>query len=487
MEAKPLFGLNFPLVSWTIDLPVEDLPDLPPLPPHLESRFQDVIARKALQQPSWDARDASNVRKILESVPPIVVSAEIRKLQEQMREVALGRGFLLQGGDCAETFESNTEPHIRANIRTLLQMAVVLTYGASMPVIKMARIAGQYAKPRSSDTDAQGLLSYRGDMVNGVDATEEARRHDPARMVRAYANSSAAMNLVRALTSSGTADLHSLHEWNQEFVSNSPAGARYEALAAEIDHGLRFMQACGVADSSLHTADIYCSHEALVVDYERGMLRLADDGAGNTVLYDLSAHQVWIGERTRGMDDFHVNFAALIANPVGLKIGPTTTPEQAVEYVKKLDPENVDGPGTVEGYKGRPGRLTLVSRMGYDKIRTVLPPIVEAVEATGHKVVWQCDPMHGNTFTSSNGYKTRDFDRVIDEVQGFFEVHRGLGTHPGGIHIELTGEDVTECVGGAQDITDLDLPGRYDSACDPRLNTQQSLELSFLVAEMLRN
>lgn len=475
-------------MSWTIDLPVNDLPDLPPLPGGLEEQWQDVISRPAYQQPTWNERDASNVRKILESVPPIVVVAEIRKLQEQMQHVALGEAFLLQGGDCAETFESNTEPHIRANIKTLLQMAVVLTYGASMPVVKMARIAGQYAKPRSSDYDSQGLLNYRGDLVNGVEATEEARRHDPARMVRAYANAAAAMNLVRYLTASGTADLHKLHEWNREFVQTSPAGARYEALASEIDHGLRFMEACKVLDSNLHTADIYCSHEALVVDYERAMLRLGQDPAGETALYDLSAHEVWIGERTRGIDDFHVNLAALISNPVGLKIGPSTTPEEAVAYVEKLDPDVADdAPGHVKGYKGRPGRLTLVSRMGYDQIRTVLPPIVEAVEATGHKVIWQCDPMHGNTFTSSNGYKTRDFDRVIDEVQGFFEVHRAIGSHPGGIHIELTGEDVTECVGGAQDLTDVDLPGRYASACDPRLNTQQSLELAFLVAEMLRN
>ena len=467
-------------------MPVDELPDLPPLPEHLEERFQDVISRPALQQPSWDGKLARNVRKILESVPPIVVAAEIQRLHAELAEVAMGRAFLMQGGDCAETFESNTEPHIRANVKTLLQMAVVLTYGGSTPVVKMARIAGQYAKPRSSDRDGEGLLSYRGDMVNGVAATEEARAHDPARMIRVYANSSAAMNLVRSLTNSGTADLHRLHEWNREFVANSPAGARYEALAEEIDHGLNFMAACGVADSNLQKADIYCSHEALVVDYERAMLRLAPNELGETVLYDLSAHQLWIGERTRGIDDFHVNLAALIQNPVGLKIGPTTTPEQAVAYVEKLDPD-VDGPGRVPGVKGRPGRLTLVSRMGRDQIRTVLPPIVEAVEKTGHKVIWQCDPMHGNTFTSSNGYKTREFDHVIDEVQGFFEVHRNIGSHPGGIHIELTGEDVTECVGGAQDITDVDLPGRYASACDPRLNTQQSLELSFLVAEMLRN
>ncbi|AGF72912.1 class II 3-deoxy-7-phosphoheptulonate synthase [Corynebacterium halotolerans] len=462
-------------MSWTIDIPQEVLPDLPPLPQGLNEQFQDAVARDAKQQPSWDPAQAEYVRKLLESVPPIVVAPEIIELKARLADVANGRAFLLQGGDCAETFESNTEPHIRANIKTLLQMAVVLTYGASTPVVKLARIAGQYAKPRSADLDANGLPNYRGDIVNGVAATPESRRHDPARMIRAYANSSAAMNLVRALTASGTADLNRVHEWNREFVANSPAGARYEALAGEIERGLRFMDACGVHDDTLRTSDIFSSHEALLVDYERAMLRLGEDENGELKLYDQSAHQLWIGERTRGMDDFHVNFAALIANPVGIKIGPTITPEEAVAYAGKLDPNR------------EPGRLTMVARMGHDKVRTVLPAVVQAVEEAGHKVIWQSDPMHGNTFTASNGYKTRHFDKVIDEVQGFFEVHRALGTHPGGIHIELTGENVTECLGGAEDIADVDLPGRYESACDPRLNTQQSLELAFLVAEMLRN
>ena len=461
-------------MSWTIDIPKDVLPDLPPLPGDLNEQFQDALSRDAKQQPAWDPNQAQYVRKILESVPPVVLGPEVEELKTQLADVANGKAFMLQGGDCAETFESNTEPHIRANVRTLLQMAAVLTYGASMPVVKLARIAGQYAKPRSSDLDANGLPTYRGDIVNGVEPTEEARRHDPARMVRAYANSSAAMNLVRALTTSGTADLHNINDWNREFVTNSPAGARYEALGREISRSLAFMDACGVRDDNLRTSNVYASHEALLVDYERAMLRLATDSHGDTRLYDLSAHQLWIGERTRGIDDFHVNFAALISNPIGIKLGPTTTPEEAVAYADKLDPERV------------PGRLTMVIRMGQDKVREVLPGIVKAVEASGHKVVWQSDPMHGNTFTSSNGYKTRHFDKIIDEVQGFFEVHRELGTHPGGIHIELTGENVTECLGGAQDITDVDLPGRYESACDPRLNTEQALELSFLVAEMLR-
>ena len=462
-------------MSWTVDIPQGVLPDLPPLPEGIEEVFQDVIKRDAKQQPSWDPSQANNVRKILESVPPIVVAPEIEALKKKLADVALGKAFLLQGGDCAETFESNTEPHIRGNVKTLLQMAVVLTYGASVPVVKLGRIAGQYAKPRSSDTDSNGLLNYRGDIVNGVEPSEEARRHDPARMIRAYANSSAAMNLVRLLTSSGTADLYRLHEWNREFVRKSRAGARYQDLAREIENGLNFMNACGVHDDTLRSADIYCSHEALLKDYERSMLRLGLDNNGDTKLYDLSAHQVWIGERTRGIEDFHVNFAAMIGNPVGIKLGPGVTPEQAVEYAERLDPNR------------EPGRLTMISRMGHDKVRSVLPAIVKAVEDSGHKVVWQSDPMHGNTFTASNGYKTRHFDKIVDEVQGFFEVHRELGTHPGGVHLEFTGEDVTECLGGAEDITDVDLPGRYESAVDPRLNTQQSLELSFLIAEMLRN
>ena len=443
------------------------------MPEGIEEVFQDVIKRDAKQQPSWDPSQANNVRKILESVPPIVVAPEIEALKKKLADVALGKAFLLQGGDCAETFESNTEPHIRGNVKTLLQMAVVLTYGASVPVVKLGRIAGQYAKPRSSDTDSNGLLNYRGDIVNGVEPSEEARRHDPARMIRAYANSSAAMNLVRSLTSSGTADLYRLHEWNREFVRKSRAGARYQDLAREIENGLNFMNACGVHDDTLRSADIYCSHEALLKDYERSMLRLGLDNNGDTKLYDLSAHQVWIGERTRGIEDFHVNFAAMIGNPVGIKLGPGVTPEQAVEYAERLDPNR------------EPGRLTMISRMGHDKVRSVLPAIVKAVEDSGHKVVWQSDPMHGNTFTASNGYKTRHFDKIVDEVQGFFEVHRELGTHPGGVHLEFTGEDVTECLGGAEDITDVDLPGRYESACDPRLNTEQALELAFLVAEML--
>ena len=466
-------------MNWTVDVPIDQLPALPPLPEELRHRLDAALAKPALQQPSWDLDQASAMRTVLESVPPVTVPAEIERLKSHLADVARGKAFLLQGGDCAETFVDNTEPHIRANIRTLLQMAVVLTYGASMPVVKVARIAGQYAKPRSADIDALGLKSYRGDMINGFAPDAAVRQHDPSRLVRAYANASAAMNLVRALTSSGLASLHAVHDWNREFVRTSPAGARYEALAGEIDRALTFMTACGVDDRNLQPAEIYASHEALVLDYERAMLRLdtgdpeAEDHSPK--LYDLSAHYVWIGERTRQLDGAHVAFAEVIANPIGIKIGPSTSPELAVEYVERLDPNN------------EPGRLTLVSRMGNQKVRDVLPPIIEKVQASGHQVIWQCDPMHGNTHESSTGYKTRHFDRIVDEVQGFFEVHHSLGTHPGGIHVEITGENVTECLGGAQDISDTDLAGRYETACDPRLNTQQSLELAFLVAEMLRD
>jgi 3-deoxy-7-phosphoheptulonate synthase len=462
-------------VNWTVDVPVDTLPELPPLPPALRARLDEALARPAAQQPDWPDREAVlQVRALLEAVPPVTVPPEIDRMRERLAEVARGEAFMLQGGDCAETFADNTEPHIRGNIRTLLQMAVVLTYGASMPVVKVGRFAGQYAKPRSNEIDHLGLPVYRGDIINSLVATPEARTPDPGRMIRAYANAGAAMNLLRALTGAGMADLSNLHLWNKDFVRTSPAGERYEALATEIDRGLRFMAACGVQDSTLHTTEIFASHEALLLDYERAMLRLDTTGE-EPKLYDLSSHFLWVGERTRQLDGAHIGFAELLANPIGVKIGPSTTPAQALEYVKRLDPNHTAG------------RLTLISRMGHAKVREVLPPIIEEVTASGHKVIWQCDPMHGNTHESSGGYKTRHFDRIVDEVQGFFEVHRRLGTHPGGIHIELTGEDVTECLGGAQDISEADLHGRYETACDPRLNTQQSLELAFLVAEMLRS
>jgi 3-deoxy-7-phosphoheptulonate synthase len=457
-------------MNWTVDISPDSLPSLPPLPPVLRAALDDALARPALQQPNWPDPDyVVRVRSLLEAVPPITVPDEVDRLQTRLAAVARGEAFLLQGGDCAETFVDNTESHLRGTIRTLLQMAVVLTYGAAMPVVKVGRIAGQYAKPRSSDVDALGLPSYRGDMVNAFEATPEARRPDAGRLLRAYANAAAAMNLSRAITGAGLADLHHVHEWNMDFVAHSNAGERYEQVAREIDRGLRFMTACGVDDSSLRTVEMYCSHEMLVLDYERAMLRLQDER-----LYDLSAHQLWIGDRTRQLEGAHVALAALIANPIGVKIGPKTTPEDAIALLERLDPSRIDG------------RVTLVARMGNERVREQLPAIVSAVRDSGHLPVWQCDPMHGNTEESPSGYKTRDFNRVVDEVKGFFEVHHDLGTHPGGIHVEHTGEDVTECIGGAQNILHDELGSRYETACDPRLNTQQSLELSFLVAEMLR-
>ena len=417
------------------------------------------------QTPPWsDPAEVESVYDVLSTVPPIVAPYEVDELRTQLADVCAGNAFLLQGGDCAETFADNTEAHLVANARTLLQMAVVLTYGASVPVIKVGRVAGQYTKPRSNDVDALGLPVYRGDMINSLETTPEARAADPQRMIRAYANAAAAMNMLRAYLSAGIADLRAVHEWNRNFVRQSPAGERYEAIGREIDRALAFMAACGVDDDALHTVTMYASHEALALEYDRALTRVSTGRA-----YGLSGHFLWIGERTRRLDGAHIDYISRINNPIGVKIGPTTSPDWALEACEKLNPENI------------PGRLTLISRMGNQKIRDVLPPIIEKVHAAGRQVIWQCDPMHGNT------HKTRHFDRIVDEVLGFFEVHRAIGTHPGGMHVELTGEDVTECLGGAQAIVDNDLSQRYETACDPRLNTQQSLELAFLVAEMLRH
>jgi 3-deoxy-7-phosphoheptulonate synthase len=423
------------------------------------------------QTPPWpDQAAVDDVCSVLSTVPPIVAPYEVDQLRNRLALVAHGNAFLLQGGDCAETFADNTDAHLLANARTLLQMAIVLTYGASLPVIKVGRVAGQYTKPRSVPTDALGLPAYRGDMINSLDPTPAARVADPQRMIRAYANASSAMNMLRAYLGGGMAALHAVHDWNKGFVRTSPAGERYEAIAREIDRAMAFMQACGVTeDDALRTVTLYCSHEALALEYERSLTRIIGDRA-----YGLSGHFLWIGDRTKQLDGAHVDLMSRVANPIGVKLGPGTTPEQTIELCERLNPDNVAG------------RLTLVSRMGNHKVRDSLPPIVEKVTAAGHVVVWQCDPMHGNTIESSNGYKTRHFDRIVDEVLGYFEVHRELSTHPGGLHVELTGENVTECLGGAQAIVDADLPGRYETACDPRLNTQQSLELAFLVAEMLR-
>jgi 3-deoxy-7-phosphoheptulonate synthase len=435
-------------------------------------RWRDL---PALQQPVWpDPVALKTVAATLAEVPPLVQPGECDNLRERLAAVARGEAFLLQGGDCAETFAANTAEGIRGKVRTLLQMAVVLTYGASVPVVKVGRLAGQYAKPRSADIEAStGLPSYRGDAVNDLHGD---RTPDPTRMVRAYANSAATMNFMRAMATDGSADLAAVHDWNTAFVASSPAGHRYEELATDIERALGFMRACGLdleRMSETHGVELYCSHEALLLDYERALTRV-DEHTGNA--YDLSAHLVWIGERTRQLDGAHVELLRRIANPLGVKVGPSAAPEDVVALCERLDPAL------------QPGRLTLIARMGAGRVRDALPGIVRAVEAArgAGSVVWTCDPMHGNTTESPSGYKTRHFDDVMDEVRGFFEVHAALGTHPGGVHVELTGDDVTECLGGAQALTHDDLSGRYETACDPRLNTSQSLELAFLVAEMLQ-
>ena len=429
----------------------------------------------ARQQPDWPdpARLEAVVRK-LEKLPPLVFAGECDQLKERMAAVARGEAFLLQGGDCAETFAGATADGVRAKLRTLLQMAVVLTYAASVPVVKVGRMAGQFAKPRSAATehrDGVGLPAYRGDAVNSLEFTAAARRHDPGRLLDAYHCSAVTLNLCRAFAGGGYADLRQVHSWNQDFVAGSPAGQRYERLAAEIDRAIAFMHACGVDPEETHAVEIYSSHEALLLDYERALTR-TDSRTGE--LYDVSAHLPWIGERTRAPGGAHVEFARQIRNPVAVKLGPSVAPDEVLALIDALDPHR------------EPGRLTLVSRMGAGRVRDGLPPLIEAVTAHGAQVAWVCDPMHGNTFEAPDGHKTRRFDDVVNEVAGFFEVHRALGTHPGGIHIEFTGDDVTECVGGGHPVTESDLNHRYETACDPRLNRSQSLDLAFLVADMYR-
>ncbi len=429
----------------------------------------------AKQQPNWpDPVELAAARERLAILPPLVTAPEVRILTDRLASVARGEAFLLQGGDCAETFAANTANKIRDKVKTLLQMAVVLTYGASMPVVKVARIAGQYAKPRSADIEVStGLPSYRGDAVNDIAATAQARRPDAGRLVDAYHASAVALNLVRSFATGGFADLSKVHEWNKTFVRKSAAGRRYEVMATDIDRALSFMAACGInpdRTAALHGVELFTSHEALLLDYERALTR-TEEASGSA--YDLSAHMLWIGERTRDLDGAHVDLISKINNPVGCKVGPNATPDEVLALTDRLNPDHI------------PGRLTLITRMGAGRIRDVLPAVVEKVNSAGHPVVWSCDPMHGNT-RDVNGVKTRHFDDVLDEVLGFFEVHKSLGTHPGGVHIELTGDNVTECLGGGDRIGEADLAGRYETACDPRLNTGQALELAFLVAEMLQ-
>ena len=427
------------------------------------------------QQPDWP--DPAQVRAVaaeLTGLPPLVFAGECDQLKDRLAAVARGEAFVLQGGDCAETFSGSTADAVRNKLKTLLQMAVVLTYAASVPVVKIGRMAGQFAKPRSRPIEVRDgveLPAYRGDAVNGFDFTPDSRRPDPARLLRAYHCAAVTLNLCRAFATGGYADLRQVHAWNQDFVAQSPAGRRYERLAAEIDRALSFMKACGTDPEEFHGVEFYSSHEALLLEYERALTRI-DSRTG--LPYDVSAHLVWIGERTRDLNGAHVEFLRHIRNPIGVKLGPATSPDDALALIERLNP----------GHEA--GRLTFITRIGAGKVRDALPPLVEKVTQHGSPVAWVCDPMHGNTFEAPSGHKTRRFDDVLDEVAGFFEVHRALGTHPGGIHIEFTGDDVTECVGGGHEIVEGDLHQRYETACDPRLNRRQSLDLAFMVAEMYR-
>jgi 3-deoxy-7-phosphoheptulonate synthase len=413
----------------------------------------------------------------LRGYPPLVFAGEARRLMEMLGEVAEGRGFLLQGGDCAESFAEFSANNIRDTFRVLLQMAVVLTFGAALPVVKVGRMAGQFAKPRSAATETIGgveLPSYRGDNINGIEFTAAARTPDPERLVQAYNQSAATLNLLRAFAQGGFADLHRVHRWNLDFVADSPLGHRYAELADRLSETLDFMAACGMTAEStpqIRETEFFTSHEALHLAYEQALTRV-DSLTGKW--YACSAHMLWIGDRTRQVDGAHVEFARGIENPIGLKCGPSMETDDLLRLIDLLNPGNV------------PGRLTLIARMGADKVEARLPPLLRAVKRAGAKVVWSCDPMHGNTIKSSNGYKTRPFDRVLAEVRGFFAAHQAEGSHAGGVHVEMTGQDVTECIGGAKAVTEQSLADRYHTHCDPRLNASQALELAFLIAGALK-
>ncbi len=434
--------------------------------------------RPGRQMPSYpDAAALQAVEDQLRVYPPLVFAGEARRLKKALGEVAEGRAFLLQGGDCAESFAEFHPNNIRDTFRVLLQMAVALTYAASCPVIKVGRIAGQFAKPRSADTeviDGVELPSYRGDIINGIEFTSEARVPDPNRMIRAYSQGAATLNLLRAFAQGGYANLHSVHRWNLDFVGKSPAGERYRHIADRISEALDFMRACGVKPDetpAMQGTDFFTSHEALLLPYEEALTRV-DSTSGEW--YDTSAHMLWIGDRTRQPDGAHVEFLRGVKNPIGMKVGPSIDHSELLRLIDILNPAN------------EPGRLTLICRMGIDKVDDKLPAVLRAIHREGRSVVWSCDPMHGNTIKSSSGYKTRPFDRVLTEVRKFFEISRAEGTYAGGVHFEMTGQNVTECIGGAQAITDEKLADRYHTHCDPRLNASQALELSFLLSEGLK-
>ncbi len=437
--------------------------------------WRDKTIRQVPEYPDQAAVTA--VEETLAAYPPLVFAGEARKLKKHLGEVAEGKAFLLQGGDCAESFAEFHPNHIRDTFKVLLQMAVALTFGAACPVVKVGRLAGQFAKPRSAGTetiDGVELPSYRGDIVNGIEFTDGARQPDPERLLRAYNQSASTLNLLRAFAQGGFADLHKVHQWNLEFVAGSAQGERYSELGRRIDETIAFMKACGLTPEKspeLRETDFYTSHEALLLNYEQALTRV-DSLSGEW--YDCSAHMVWIGDRTRNIDEAHIEFARGIKNPIGMKCGPSMETDDLIRLIDVLNPEN------------EAGRLTLIARMGHEQVEEKLPRLVRAVEQEGRKVVWSCDPMHGNTIKSSSGYKTRPFDRILAEVKGFFNVHRAEGSYAGGVHFEMTGQDVTECTGGAQAISDDRLGDRYHTHCDPRLNASQALELAFLIAEQLK-
>jgi 3-deoxy-7-phosphoheptulonate synthase len=438
--------------------------------------WRDRPIRQVPEYPDREKLDG--VLSTLRTFPPLVFAGETQRLRSSLAEVAAGRAFLLQGGDCAESFAEFSADNIRDTVKVLLQMAVVLTFGAALPVVKIGRLAGQFAKPRSAPTeviDGVELPSYRGDIINGMEFDESSRVPDPERLLRVYNQSAATLNLVRAFATGGLANLEDVHRWTLGFVEKSPEGEKFEQIAGRIEECLAFMRACGVTPESvaqLRETDVYTSHEALLLDYEETLTR-RDTITDDRGWYNTAAHMVWIGDRTRNLDGAHVEYFKGIHNPIGLKCGPSLEPDELIKLIDALNPDN------------DPGRLTLIARFGSDKVRDGLPPLVRAVEREGRHVVWSCDPMHGNTVKSSTGYKTRPFDRILSEVRAFFEVHEEEGTYAGGVHFEMTGRDVTECIGGATGVTEEALRDRYHTHCDPRLNAAQSLELAFLVAEML--
>ena len=451
-DADGVMRMNWTPESWR-DRPIRQVPEYP------------------------DAAALGAVEERLKQFPPLVFAGEARKLRQQLAAVAEGRAFLLQGGDCAESFAEFDANNIRDSFRVLLQMAVVLTFGAACPVVKVGRMAGQFAKPRSDATERRDgieLPSYRGDIINRIEFAEDARAPDPERQLHAYSQSAATLNLLRAFAQGGYADLHRVHGWNLGFVANSPSGARYQDLADRITEAMAFVEACGLTDEAadrLSQTDLFTSHEALLLSYEAALTRV-DSTSG--AWYDTSAHLLWLGDRTRHIDGAHVEFLRGLANPIGLKAGPSLGASELLPLIDALNPTN------------QAGRLTVICRMGADQVADKLPPLIRAVKREGRCVVWSCDPMHGNTIKSSTGYKTRAFDRILSEVDSFFAIHQAEGTYAGGVHVEMTGQDVTECIGGAQEITEQSLADRYHTHCDPRLNASQSIELAFVLADMLK-